>query len=326
MDEKTPNSTQSRGKLSFWRVAGTLLSLALLVYLVWLQGWDEFTQALGRLPLWIVAAALGMAFISRIAITLRWYALLRSAGVKMPFGQALRLVFMGLFASNFLPSTVGGDLVRLAGAVYLSVDAGVSAASLLVDRLVGMAGMLTMAPIGLYLILTNPVVSVEGLHAPVWLLLAGFLSPDLFRRVWTWARDFLKKLLRSAVFWLRHPVSLVPPFLFTLVHMLMTFLLIQILLAGMGEKPSFWSIAGLWSLSYFISLAPISVNGLGLQEVSITYLYSNFGGVSMSAALALAVLQRLLFMICSLPGVFFLPDILRPLPGMNPPETDQPLP
>lgn len=326
MDEKTPNSMQSRGKLSFWRMAGTLLSLALLAYLVWLQGWDEFAQALRRLPLWIVAAALGMAFISRFAITLRWYALLRSAGVKMPFGQALRLVFMGLFASNFLPSTVGGDLVRLAGAVYLRVDAGVSAASLLVDRLVGMAGMITMAPIGLYIVLTNPVTPTEGFNAPVWFLAAGFLSPALFRRAWNWGLKFTKKLLRSAAYWLQHPASLVPPLLATLLHMLMTFLMIKILLAGMGETLSFWSIAGLWSLSYFISLAPISVNGLGLQEVSITYLYSQFGGVSMNAALALAVLQRLLFLVCSLPGVFFLPDILRPLPVMNQPETDQPLP
>ena len=326
MDEKTPNSTQSRGKLSFWRMAGTLLSLALLAYLVWLQGWDEFAQALRRLPLWIVAAALGMAFISRFAITLRWYALLRSAGVKMPFGQALRLVFMGLFASNFLPSTVGGDLVRLAGAVYLRVDAGVSAASLLVDRLVGMAGMITMAPIGFYIVLTNPVTPTEGFNVPVWLLAAGFLSPDLFRRAWNWGLMFIKKLLRSAAYWLQHPASLIPPLLATLLHMLMTFLMIKILLAGMGETLSFWSIAGLWSLSYFISLAPISVNGLGLQEVSITYLYSQFGGVSMNAALALAVLQRLLFLVCSLPGVFFLPDILRPLPVMNQPETDQPLP
>jgi len=325
IDDKNSNRVRPRRKPSFWRVAGTLLSLGLLVYLVWLQGWDEFAQALTRLPAGVFLAALGMAFVSRAAITLRWHVLLRAAGVKIPFGQSLRLVFMGLFASNFLPSTVGGDLVRLAGAVYLRIDAGVSAASLLVDRLVGMAGMAMMAPIGLYVVLTQPAASAT----PVWLWMAGFLPPGLLRRAWDWALRFLKKLLRSAAYWLQHPASLVLPFLFTLVHMLMTFLMIVILLKGMGESLSFWWIAGLWSLSYFISLAPVAVNGLGLQEVSIAYLYSQFGGVSMNAALALAVLLRLLFLLCSLPGALFLPDILRPLPAISapggPPGADQPL-
>lgn len=323
MIDQAPEPSRKRSRLNIWRMVGTFFSLALLVYLVWLQGWDEFAQAFRQLQLWVFLAALGMVLLSRIAIALRWHALLRSAGVKIPFGQSLRLVFMGLFASNFLPSTVGGDLVRLAGAVYLRIDAGVSAASLLVDRLVGMAGMAMMAPIGLYIMLTQPAAST----APVWVWMAGFLPPGLLRRAWNGTLDFMKKLLRSAAYWLRHPASLALPFLFTLVHMLMTFLMIAILLEGMGESLSFWWIAGLWSLSYFISLAPIAVNGLGLQEVSIAYLYSQFGGVSMNAALALAVLLRLLFLLSSLPGVLFLPDILRPLPSIHstgsPPGADQ---
>jgi uncharacterized membrane protein YbhN (UPF0104 family) len=326
MDDPVPNSSRPRGRLNIWRAAGTILSLALLVYLVWLQGWDEFAQALRQLPLGVFLAALGMALVSRMAISLRWYALLRSAGVKMPFGQCLRLVFMGLFASNFLPSTVGGDLVRLAGAVYLRVDAGISAASLLVDRLIGMAGMALMAPIGLSIILNSSALPGTGLTAPLLPLMAGLLPPDLFRRLWRWALGFIKKLLSSAAFWLRHPASLGLPFLCTLCHMAMTFWLIQILLAGMGEHLSFWWIGGLWSLSYFISLAPISVNGLGLQEVSIAYLYSQFAGISMHTALALAVLLRLIFLLCSLPGVIFLPDILRPLPAMNPSSAEKQLP
>jgi len=329
MIDQAPEPLRKRSRLNIWRVAGTLFSFSLLVYLVWLQGWDEFAQAFHQLSLWIFFAALGLILASRVAVTLRWHALLRSAGVKIPMGQSLRLVFMGLFASNFLPSTVGGDLVRLAGSIYLHLDAGISAASLLVDRLVGMAGMALMLPFGLAAILRTPVELGTGLHSPVWPIIAGIAPRGLFQRLWDKGITFGKRLLQSAAYWLRHPVSLGLPFLFTLCHMALTFFSIAVLLAGLGEQIPFWIIAGLWSLSYFISLAPVSINGLGLQEASIAYLYTEFGGVSMQAALALAVLLRLLFLLSSLPGVLFLPDILRPLPAINapggPPGADQPL-
>jgi uncharacterized membrane protein YbhN (UPF0104 family) len=302
--------------VKLWRVLGTVVSLGLLVFVVWTQGWEEFLNALKEIPPLYVLAGLGLMLISRLAVTLRWYILLRSAKVEIPFGQAARLVFMGLFASNFLPSTVGGDLVRLAGAIYLRYDAGITAASLLVDRLVGMAGMATFLPFGVAAVLQQG--STEGRSLVTHSLAGGLTSFPLVQKIWQRGQAFLKSLVRSSLYWIQHPSSLAKAFLFTLLHMTMTFLTVEVLLVGMGESLSFWWIGGLWSFSYFISLAPISINGLGLQEVSIAYLYSHFGGVSMHTGLAIAILMRLLFLIASLPGVLFLPDILRPLPPSLP--------
>jgi hypothetical protein len=72
----------------------------------------------------------------------------------------------------------------------------------------------------------------------------------------------------------------------------------------------------LWSLNYFVTtFLPVSINGLGLQELTITSLYVQFGGVSMEAGLALAVLWRLVTILASLPGAIFLPEILRLMPS-----------
>jgi uncharacterized membrane protein YbhN (UPF0104 family) len=293
-------------------VLGTLLSLGLLLYLIVGQ-WQTFTQMLTRVPLRFFWTALGLTLLSRMAVTLRWFALLRTGRVKISFFQALRLTFMGLFSSNFLPTTIGGDLVRLAGAVYLRLDAGVSAASLVLDRLIGMAGMSSLAPVGLWIIL-RPV----GLAAPV-VSSMGMLSglSKLPGAEWMMqrVRKFTRSVVSSSAYWLRHPTSLVWALLCTYGHMLFTFLTVSLLLRAMGQPLSFWWIAGLWSLSYFITLVPVSINGLGVQELSISYLYSHFGGISMEAALALALFMRVLPVIASLPGVLFLPDILRPLPS-----------
>ncbi|HEX9017789.1 MAG TPA: lysylphosphatidylglycerol synthase transmembrane domain-containing protein [Anaerolineaceae bacterium] len=301
-------------KISLWRVLGTVLSLGLLVYLIYAQGWNEFASVLRRVPLSAVVFAFVLLICSRVCVTLRWYTLLRSAKVEISFWQCFRLMFMGNFSSNFLPSTVGGDLVRLAGAIYLKVDAGVSAASLVLDRLVGMAGMSSLAPFGLVMVF-------HPLGAVVSPRFAAGIFPALLRLPgarWLYQRleKFVRNLLQSALYWLRHPTSLLLALLCTYGHMLFTFLMTDVLLSAMHQSVSLWRIGALWSLSYFVSLVPVSINGLGLQELSISYLYSHFGGVTPEAGLALAVMTRLLFLLASLPGVFFLPDILRPIPRL----------
>ena len=71
-----------------------------------------------------------------------------------------------------------------------------------------------------------------------------------------------------------------------------------------------WLIGGLYSLVYFVTLIPISVNGYGLQEISMTIIFSNLGNATVSNGLTVALLFRTLMLLASLPGVLFLPDIL----------------
>lgn len=301
-------------RTSLWRILGTVLSLGLLVYLIYSQGWDQFSTVLRQLPFTTVVLAFVLLMCSRVCVTLRWYTLLRSAKVEISFWQCFRLMFMGNFSSNFLPSTVGGDLVRLAGIIQLRVDAGVGAASLVVDRLVGMAGMSSLAPFGLAIVF-QPLARAYPLHAAG--LFSGLLGLPGVQTLYQRLKKFLNSLLHSSLYWLRHPSSLFLALLCTFGHMLCTFLMTDVLLTAMHQSVSLWRIGTLWSLSYFISLVPVSINGLGLQELSISYLYSHFGGVASQAALALAVLTRLLFLLASLPGVLFLPDILRPIPSLS---------
>jgi hypothetical protein len=83
-----------------------------------------------------------------------------------------------------------------------------------------------------------------------------------------------------------------------------------IFLSGMGEHIPFTMIAGLWSISYFITLLPISINGYGVQELSLTFLFTRITGLSMATSLILALLMRVVYMIASLPGAIFLPGAL----------------
>jgi uncharacterized membrane protein YbhN (UPF0104 family) len=272
----------------------------LLIYLLSQQGWRAIAAAAAQIAWWRFALALILVMVSRLAVTGRWYILMHTAGTGITPRQSLRLTFAMLFASNFLPTTIGGDVVRYAGAVRLGFDSAISLASLVVDRLVGMTGMAMALPFGIPAYtryVTTPI--TRGAIAIPWI-----------RPLANKIRRFLQQLAQALKIWLNKPRSLLGALGFTWVHMLCTFGMVSVLLAGMGEQISFWSVMGLWSATYFITLLPISINGMGVQELAMTFFYSAIGGISPSSGLTLALLMRLLQMVASLPGALFIPDIV----------------
>jgi uncharacterized membrane protein YbhN (UPF0104 family) len=285
------------------RLAGTLLAFGLVVYLLMQQGWDQILAGVRSIPAWRFAAALALMLVSRLAVAVRWHTLLAAARQKIPLTESLRITFAGLFASNFLPTTIGGDVVRLAMAIRIQSDKLVSAASLVVDRLVGMAGMGTMALAGLIFLI--PAANLAEAGIPALVGAAWFESSASF------LRKSLKRLWEALALWLRAPAGLLWAYLWTWVHQFCIYGVTWLMLDGLGEGPSYWLVGGLWSLTYFLTLLPVSINGLGLQELSMTAIFSTMGGVSVSSAATAALLVRTLQMLASVPGAAFLPDILR---------------
>jgi glycosyltransferase 2 family protein len=308
----TQNARSRVNRSTLLRAAGTLLALLLLVFLLSQQGWDEILAAVRSIPLWRLLLALGLMMGSRFAVSARWHVLLRSADMPVSFGQSVRITFAGLFASNFLPTTIGGDVVRLGGAVQLKFDAAVSAASLIADRLVGMAGMAMVIPFGLPRFLQQIGAASSLLQSGLFLH-AGFTSlpgSRWFNKAWVKGQRILQKILAALSLWLKRPRALLAAMLFSWIHMICLFLVITQLFAGMNQHISFWLTGGLYAIVYFITLLPISINGYGLQEVSMTFIFTNLAGAAMGTGLAAALLFRTLMMIASLPGAAFVPAML----------------
>jgi uncharacterized membrane protein YbhN (UPF0104 family) len=278
-----------------FQLTGTVLAVIFLLLFVKEDGWNEIVDAFKKIRtinlLWVALLFL----ISRIAIAFRWHVLLRSAGLDIRFRDSAGLIFTGLFASNFLPSTIGGDVVRLAGAMQLGFDRAVCLASIAADRLIGMLGMMMTLLIGV-------AYSWDLLQADP----ASLLTAAWFRR----PISFIKRTFSVFGIWLKKPASLAWSLAFSWVHMLCVFGSIYILVNDLGSHVSFWKVAGLWGLTYFITLIPISINGYGLQELSFTFFMSNVAGLTPAISLSVAVLIRAYFILSSLPGALFLPTVL----------------
>lgn len=292
----------SKNRRLILQLAGTLLAVILLIVLLREEGWNEILAAFAKSKpadlLWVAF----LFIISRLATAARWHVLLRAGGVNIRYKDSLALTFTGLFASNFLPTTIGGDMVRLAGVMLMGFDRAVCLASIAADRLIGMLGMSMTLPLGL-------------VHA--WKLLGAAPASSLTFAWFAKPLTFLKRTLSVFNLWLRQPASLLASLAFTWVHMLCLFGSISLLTGDLETRIPFWMIAGLWSLTYFITQIPISINGYGLQELSFTFFLSNVAGLSSAASLSVAVLIRAYLILSSLPGAYFLPSITATLAGQK---------
>jgi len=293
------------GRLStLLRWVGTVITILVFGYFI-RQHWEEFKQGLKLFGIPMSLLIVGVTLLSRIFVSLRWYFLLRTIEPEIKPGFTLSTTFAGLFASNFLPTTIGGDIVRLAAGVSRRYDATHVASSLILDRLIGMLGMVLALPLNLLYFTADTLREVTTPTASL-LVLPGWLG-----KAGEKIRTALQKLLKAIILWKDHPVDVALSLLSTTAHMICLYFTLWLLFERQGNHISFWMIAGLWSLSYFFTLIPISINGYGLQELSITFLYTHIGGASMEASLVTALMIRVAQSLASLPGVFFIPQFFK---------------
>jgi uncharacterized protein (TIRG00374 family) len=103
----------SKNRQTVARALGSILALVLLAILLQEKGDGELFSALRRVSIGYFLAAIAALLVSRLFSILRWHVLLRSAGVELSFSRSVMLTFTGNFSSNFMPTTIGGDVVAL---------------------------------------------------------------------------------------------------------------------------------------------------------------------------------------------------------------------
>jgi uncharacterized membrane protein YbhN (UPF0104 family) len=162
-------------KRTLWRVAKWLLGAGILAVVVWLN-WDKMLEMLEQSskfePHWLLVAGT-VFFVGTLITFFRWYLLVRAQGLPFRHIDAVRLGFIGLFFSSFLPGSVGGDLVK-AGYIAREQHRRTAAiATIILDRIVGLVGLIFLAGIAgvLFWSDANAVVDVSGDRPLRWIVL-----------------------------------------------------------------------------------------------------------------------------------------------------------
>ena len=78
-------------------------------------------------------------------MAVRWRILLVASGVRVPFWILVRLHYMAFFFNTFMPGGAGGDIIKAVYVARHSEQKAEAATMVLIDRVVGLVGLLIMA-------------------------------------------------------------------------------------------------------------------------------------------------------------------------------------
>jgi uncharacterized protein (TIRG00374 family) len=149
----------------------------------------QFTRAFSEAPIeWLIPAGF-LHIVGFCLLSLRWKILLRGQDVNAPFANLFAYYVMAAFFNNFLPSTIGGDTVRVIESKKMTGSTTSSVMVVLIERLTGMMALVLIAAVGLLISffgIDHPNALawvVLGLAIMVFLTIFFFAHPKIAPRV-----------------------------------------------------------------------------------------------------------------------------------------------
>ncbi len=130
------------------------ISVALFFLLIWRlpsfdagQLWPDFNSTT---PFWLIGALM-LTVMGNMAATARWYEVAVALGLQVKPRRMFSHYMAGMFISNFVPTTVGGDVLRTSRLSNDTGDGPHSFASVLLERLSGWIVLPVFTLLGLVL-------------------------------------------------------------------------------------------------------------------------------------------------------------------------------
>jgi glycosyltransferase 2 family protein len=266
---------------------------------------------------WLGIAALlyfAMLFVS----SWRWNTLLRAQGIVVRLRTLVGSFLVATFFNNFLPSNIGGDVVRVRDTSGPANSKTLAATVVLVDRGLGLLALVLVAALG-------ATASQSGLRSggpPVqpWMLWTGLVfggavsiqalrAPSLVTRLasplrWLhadWVDARLAKLTAALGRFASAPGALASSAVGAVVVQALLVAFYAAVARGLHIPVSPWHLAVMVPVSFIVQMIPISVNGFGVREATFVAFFA-LAGLPAEAAMLLSFMGTAVIMAWSLAG------------------------
>jgi glycosyltransferase 2 family protein len=246
-------------------------------------------------------------------MSVRWQMLLRMSRVVVPFGTIVRLHYMGFFFNMFMPGGLGGDLVKAVYVTGYSPRKAEAATMVLVDRVIGLVGLLLMA---------GTVILLDYSHLGGIALQVGALSLALAIGAFLFFSSKFRALIRYERLIAGLPGSGVLKRIDTVLYELQGHGRVLLLALGLTVFVQLVEVLGVSlaggalgivkaeprhylvfvPVGYLFNALPISFGGIGVMEGAYMEMFKSAGVATASQGFMLGVVARLLVIFWSLPG------------------------
>lgn len=276
------------------------VSGALLAALAWGTDWGQVRGVFAHVRTGYLLAAVALYVATQLVSAWRWQVLARPLGFHRPLWQYAGFYFIGMFFNLFLPTSVGGDVVR---AWYLDGKSGRRLGAFLsvfTDRLSGLLVLVTLAALAS---LVSPVPLERWVVAGVWGAVAAAVLglaalPQLGR--FPALGEKYARLGAEAGRSLAQACRPLPLVLSIVVQSANVILLWLVGLAITAKVPAsyYWVMVPLVTLA---TMLPITFNGMGVREGAMVVFLAPLG-VPAGTAVSLAFLWFSVFSAVSVLG------------------------
>jgi uncharacterized membrane protein YbhN (UPF0104 family) len=273
------------------------------------------TAKLASVP-WLMVALAVYGF-NLIVSTWRWHLLLGAQQINVRRRKLLASSLIAAFFNNFLPSNIGGDVIRIGDTARDAGSKTVAATVVLVDRGLGLMALVLVAAFGataagrlhpaatpiwpVYLwatFLLGAVASAPALFAP-----AGFARLLQPLRVFhpEWVGNRITTLTEALGRFGDRPGALAACFAGAVVVQATMVVYYFVVAYALHLNVALSDIAVIVPISFVVQMLPVSVNGFGVREATFS-LYFQRIGQPIASALLMSLVAQALIILCSLAG------------------------
>ena len=312
-----------KGHLSL--IARLAVATAAILWVLRGQDWHTLAAVFQNLSPWYFGLSLVIYAAAQVVIAVRWWLLLRAQGIHIETAAAIRLFFLGLFYNNLMPGSVGGDLLKAWYVTKHTEKRLEGVLSVFVDRVIGLVGMVLMATFtylafvwGRMTIGGGAERTVEPQHRGVILwaalavgavVLAVLVHPagrarlaHAAARVWSKGVEVLGRVKDAVAVYCSRPWTLLWALGLTFVSQSTVIVGFWLLGRNLGIEAGLRYYFVIFPIMWVVGAVPISIAGLGILEGGIVGLFSLLTGTPRELATALALCQRFVWVLTSLPG------------------------
>jgi glycosyltransferase 2 family protein len=274
-----------------------LLSVGLLVIVLRNVGWQEVWQTLRSAQLPYLMLAFALTVLGIVVRAYRWKVLLDALDIRIPMTRLTSLYFVGTFFSDFLPTGVGGDVVRAYEVAQQTTNRAGAVGTVLVDRATGLLTLFAMASAAL--LFGYHLVGLQVAAAVLLLAAAGWGGSILLMR-----RDWLQRL--GLLRWLEKikkvqevyesvqacgARAITAALAMSLVLNVLLIATNYLIAQALGVHLSIWYFLLYVPIISFLLMLPVSLSGWGVREGGYVYLFGQ-AGVAAPTALAMSLLVQ----------------------------------
>lgn len=301
-------------------LAKAAISVALIWFLASRVDISDLRDRLGGAsPAGVLLAMLLMAGQTVIAAE-RWRRVSRAMDIAIPFGRAFRIVLIGLFFNQTLPSSIGGDAVRVWLTIRDAGRLGKAVNCVLGDRVLALVVLFGLMAATLPLFLSRiddahmkigiVAVSAAGLGGFAVLMVFGSMIVRLLQR-WNVTKPFAELAADFRGLFLSPARAALLIGSSLLIH-LMTIAMLYVMAAALNIDAPLVDFVIVVPAVILVTTLPISVAGWGVREGAMIVGLGQVG-VGSAEALAISLCFGLLQLAAGLPGgVLWLFERSRP--------------